>query len=386
VKTLGWVSFLTDMHSESILPLLPLFITQVLGLSHTFLGVIEGSADSVASLFKVSSGWYSDRIRRRKAPTVAGYILSTFAKPFLAVSRTGAMVLLIRFTDRIGKGIRTAPRDALIADSTAPGHLGRAYGFHRMMDTGGAVAGTAFSYLLFSFLSGDDESRMRSIFLVSTIFGVAAVIVLLVFVREKKQSPEHASSERRTFRPPAQARLLLFLGVNALFHLGMFSYAFFLLRARSLGVTTGQTPLIYLLYNIIYAAAALPIGGLSDKLGRKPVILFSYALYGALCLSAAGATHAWHAWFLLAIYGIHSATVNPASRALVAELSTQESRGTALGLYHASIALAALPASLAAGILWDKVGPAMPFLLAGVLALGAFLLMLPLSLRHSRET
>jgi MFS family permease len=385
VKALGWVSFLTDVHSESILPLLPLFITQVLGLNQTFLGLIEGIAESTASFLKVFSGWYSDRVRRRKAPTAAGYLLSTVVKPFLAVSRTGGAVLFIRFIDRVGKGIRTAPRDALIADSSSSLILGRAYGFHRMMDTLGAVGGTIFCYLLFRGLRGDDGSRMRTIFLLSTIFGVAAFVVLLLFVRERRQSPASSPSQSSLFQfPPLHGRLLMFIGINVIFYLGMFSYAFFLLRARSLGITTKQIPLIYLLYNIVYALVALPVGSLSDRIGRKPIILASYFLYAALCIWAAFAAHWWEAWLLFCIYGIHSATVNPASRALVAELSRMEARGTALGIYHASVGIAALPASLAAGILWDRFTPGTPFLVAGILALSAFFLVLPLSLKASR--
>jgi MFS family permease len=385
VKALGWVSFLTDVHSESILPLLPLFITQVLGLNQTFLGLIEGIAESTASFLKVFSGWYSDRMRRRKTSTAVGYLLSTAIKPFLAVSRTGGAVLFIRFTDRIGKGIRTAPRDALIADSTSSLILGRAFGFHRMMDTWGAVGGTLFCYLLFRGLPGDSGSRMRAIFLISTIFGVAAFVVLLLFVRERRHITALSQLHTSLFQlPPLHGRLLVFIGINVIFYLGMFSYAFFLLRARSLGITANQIPLVYLLYNIVYAVVALPVGGLSDRVGRKPIILASYFLYAALCIWAAFAAHWWEAWLLFAVYGIHSATVNPASRALVAELSRMETRGTALGIYHASAGIAALPASLAAGILWDQFTPGTPFLVAGILALCAFILMLPLSLNVSR--
>jgi MFS family permease len=225
---------------------------------------------------------------------------------------------------------------------------------------------------------------MRLIFSLSTVFGVAAVIVLLLFVREKKQAPQSHIIPKNVLSIPSQRPLLVFIGVNVIFNLGMFSYAFFLLRAKSLGLSTMQIPLIYLLYNIVYACATLPIGGLSDRIGRKPVILSSYLIYAGLCIWAAFAQHSWEAWLLFAVYGIHSATVNPASRALVAELSRFESRGTALGLYHASVGVAALPASLMAGILSDKFSVATPFLLAGALAFASFFLMLPLSLNPSR--
>ena len=381
VKALGWVSFLTDVHSEAILPLLPLFITQVLGLNRAFLGLIEGVADSTASLLKVASGWYSDRIRHRKNPTAAGYILSTISKPFFALSTAGGHVLGIRFVDRLGKGIRTAPRDALIADSTPTNSFGRAFGFHRMMDTFGAVVGTLLAYIALNILSGSEGHRIRAVFLLSTVFGVAAVAVLLIFVREPAKLLHRTVPDDQTRDPAARSgRLAIFLGVNTIFYLGMFSYAFFLLRAKSLGFTTANIPLVYLFYNTIYALTSLPMGRLSDSIGHKPLILLAYSSYAVLCLGFAFASSAWHAWTLFGLYGLHSATVNPASRALVAGLSETRSRGTTLGIYHTSVGLAALPASLVAGILWDKYGAPTPFLIAGLLAVIASVAMLGLSL------
>ncbi|GAB4349306.1 MAG: MFS transporter [Candidatus Abyssubacteria bacterium] len=374
VKALGWVSFLADIHSEAILPLLPLFITQVLGLNRTFLGVIEGIGESTSSLLKVASGWYSDAAKRRKAPTVAGYALSAIAKPMLAFSMTGFHVLAIRFLDRVGKGVRTAPRDALIADSVQRGALGRAFGFHRTMDTMGAVVGTLLAYTLMKLLVGSEEHRIRAIFLLASVFGVAAVAVLLGVVREPEAVRmgsalvcDGAGEDRRG--------LTMFIGINAFFYLGMFSYAFFLLRAQTLGLSAANVPLIYLFYNIIYAIASFPIGRWSDSLGRKPVIMLAYLSYAVLCFGFAFASRAWHAWALFALYGIHSATVNPASRALIAQLSKARSRGTAMGIYHTSVGLSVLPASIAAGMLWDLYGAFAPFLAAAAIAFIAFVLM-----------
>ena len=381
VKALGWVSFLCDVQSETILPLLPLFITHVLGLNRAYLGLIEGIADSASSLLKVVSGWYSDKIRLRKRPTAAGYILSTLSKPLLAFSTAGGHVLGIRLADRVGKGIRTAPRDALIAESASTGTLGRAFGFHRMMDTFGAVVGTLIAYMALNFLSGGMGYRMRLAFLLSAVFGVAAVAVLFIFVREV--APPSPAVEKVGDPPISgkrRGRLAAFVSVNTLFYLGMFSYAFFLLRAQSLGLAVGTIPLIYLLYNVVYALASFPMGRLADSIGAKPVILLAYASYAILCFGFAFASAAWHAWALFCLYGIHSATVNPASRALVAGLSEARTRATALGVYHASVGLAALPASLIAGVLWDKYGAPAPFLLAGLLALIASAAMLALPL------
>jgi MFS family permease len=380
VKALAWVSFLNDINSEAILPLLPLFITQVLGLNRAFLGLIEGVADTTASLLKIASGYYSDRTSRRKPPTVVGYVLSTAVKPLLAISTAGWHVLTIRFLDRTGKGIRTAPRDALIAESTPAQSFGRAFGFHRMMDTLGAVVGSLLAYVFLTTLGGSEEHRMRTLFLLATAFGVAACVILLIFVREAERLPKAGQAEP----DPADSstrrvRLGAFLCVNTVFYLGTFSYAFFLLRAQSLGVATAAVPLIYMFYNIVYAAVALPIGNLSDSIGRKPVILLAYASYAALCIGFAFATTTWHAWALFAVYGLHSATVNPASRALVSSLSRARSRGTALGAYHTTVGLAALPASLIAGVLWDRYGAAAPFLFGGFLALVASLALFMIS-------
>jgi MFS family permease len=387
IKALGWVSFLTDVHSESILPLLPLFITQVLGLNKAFLGIIEGVANSTASLLKVASGWYSDKIRHRKNPTAAGYVLSTIAKPLLAFSTAGTHVLGIRLTDRVGKGIRTAPRDALIAESVPSRSYGRAFGFHRMMDTLGAVVGTLLAYIALNALTGDEEFRMRAVFLFSTIFGAAAVVVLLMIVREPDRGMVGVVPDSpETHGHAISGKLVIFIGINSLFCLGVFSYAFFLLRANDLGLKTGNVPLIYLYYNVIYASASLPMGKLSDAAGRKPVILLAYLSYGLTCLGFAFASHVSHAWALFALYGIHSATVNPASRALVAGLSKTSSHGTALGIYHTSVGLAAFPASLIAGVLWDRHGASAPFLIGGILAVVAFLLMLMLPLDSDEES
>lgn len=379
VRSLGWVSFLTDIHSEAILPLLPLFITQVLGLNSTFLGVIEGIADSAASLLKVASGWYSDKAKKRKAPTVAGYTLSALAKPMLAFSATGFHVLAIRFLDRVGKGVRTAPRDALIAESVQMHSLGRAFGFHRMMDTLGAVAGTLLAYILMNSLGGSEGQRIRVVFLIASVFGVAAVITLLTLVRE----PEATQADAVLACDGSgggRKRLTAFVGINSLFYLGMFSYAFFLLRAQNLGLTAANIPLIYLFYNVIYAGAAFPVGQCSDSLGRKPVIMLAYLSYAVLCLGFALASKAWHAWALFGLYGIHSATVNPASRALVAQLSEARSRGTAMGVYHTSVGLALFPASVVAGILWDSYGAFAPFLAGACIACIASALMLTVPL------
>lgn len=387
IKALGWVSFLTDVNSESILPLLPLFVTQVLGLDRLYLGLIEGIAESTASLLKIVSGWFSDKIRRRKNVTAAGYVLSTIVKPVLAFSRTGFLVLLVRFFDKVGKGVRTAPRDALVAESIASDSLGHAYGFHRMMDTSGAVMGSLIAYVLLNALVGTEGYRMRLIFLLSSVFGVAAVVILLVFVREMRPAVQTKILEVEVDAPSSKNRKRLwgFFGVNTVFYLSMFSYAFFLLRAQSLGLPTEEIPLIYLFYNVVYALVSMPMGNLSDSVGRKPVILIAYSSYALLCLAFAFATSKWHAWALFALYGVHSATVDPASRALVAGLSKVESRGTALGFYHASVGIAALPASLIAGSLWDWFGARMPFLVAGILALLATVLMLMLSLEDRQS-
>lgn len=366
VKVFGIASFLTDIHSEIVLPLLPLFVTQVLGLPASFLGLIEGVANGTASVLKVVSGWLSDRLSRRKPLILAGYALSTLVKPLLALATGGSQVLAIRFGDRVGKGVRSAPRDAALAEAVPLGARGHAFGFHRAMDTLGAVVGSAIAFLLMTETGG----AYRRIFLWAALPGILAVFTLALFLREKPGA-HHAARDAAAAGAPRRpgARLGWFLGVHGVFSLADFSYAIFLLRAESLGVRPALIPLVYLVYNLCYAALPVRAGRLSDRWGRVPLLLAGYALSALACLGLAFASAPWAAWAFLGLHGARMGLTETIPRALVADLSGPARRGTDLGLYHLVVGLAALPASYFAGLLWDTRGPAAPFLWAAGMSL-----------------
>jgi MFS family permease len=376
VIVFGLGSFLTDVHSEIVLPLLPLFLTRVLGLPATVLGVIEGVADMTASLLKIVSGRLSDRLGRRKGLIVAGYALSTLAKPFLSASHAGSTVLVIRFADRVGKGIRSAPRDAALADAVPASERGAAFGFHRAMDTAGAVVGTTIAFLLMQGTGGN----YRAIFLWAAIPGVLAVILLAALVRETPRArTEPVAGRHPSLGVPGP--LGIFLGVHGLFCIADFSYAFYLLRAEQLGVAAPLLPMVYLLYNLVYAMLPMPLGRLSDRLGRIPVLVAGYGFTAVSCLAFALAPEGWIVWPLFALYGMRTAFTETIPRALTADLCEPWRRGTGIGAFHFVAGIAAFPASFIAGWLWDTHGARAAFLLGAGVALAATLLLLLLAPR-----
>lgn len=368
VVVLGIISLLTDISTEMMLPLFPIFTVQVLGAAPAVLGFIEGLAGSAASLIKVFSGWWSDRIGKRKPLIVGGYWLSTVAKPFLALASTWTHALGVRFTDRVGKGIRTSPRDALLADSCAPGVRGKAFGLHRALDTVGAILGPAFAFLLLLFLG------FRDIFLLASIPAILAVIVLVFFVREVrgKRAPKMSFRAGLGSLSPSFRR---YLAVVTLFSLAHLSWAFLILRAIELGLGTGQAVLLYMLFNVVYASVSLPTGVLSDRVGRRPVIASGYCIFGFTSVGFALATSAWQALPLFALYGVFMGFVEGVQRAYVVDLVVPRLRGTAMGAFHTATGLALLPASVIAGVLWQVVGSWAAFAFAAVLSFAAALLM-----------
>ena len=371
VKVLGVVSFLTDGHSETILPLLPLFLANVLHVNMSVIGMIEGASDAITSVLQGLSGRISDLVGKRKGLVTAGYSLSTVSKFLLSFARTGGQVFGARFSDRCGKGIRTAPRDALIAESTAETARGIAFGFHRMMDTAGAVLGSAAAIVLMKLLHND----MRKVFLWAAVPGFLAVFTNAVFVKEAR------SAQRPPVGAPAgrgriSAAFMKFLIVNTLFSLGSFSYQFFILRSQSVGVSTTAVLALYLVYNAVYSATALPVGTLSDRFGRKWFLLAAYVSYALVCLFFGLAGKPWHAWVLFPLYGVHCAVVNPVSRAFVSDLARRDRMGTAMGVYNMTMGFAAIVASPVAGLLWDRFGAPVPFLYgAAVAALASVMLL-----------
>jgi MFS family permease len=387
VKALGVVSLFADVASEMVYPLLPAFITITLGASGAVLGTIEGVADATSSLLKLASGWWADRVRSRKPLVVAGYLISAIARPLVALAAVPRHVLVVRFTDRTGKGIRTSPRDALLADSTDPTQRGRAYGYHRAMDNVGAVLGPLLAWALVELAQASD----RTVFAWSALPGLVSVLVLIAFVRESPREratppgaaaatggapargagPAEPGAGNPGGHPPTTALPPVFwkyLAVLFVFTLSASSDAFLLIRARQLGVAVAVIPLMYALLNLVRAVASTPAGALSDRVGRRLLIAGGWGLYAVVYLGFGVATEAWHAWSLFAVYGLFYALTEGAERALVADLVPPARRGTAFGWFHFAVGAAALPASLGFGLVWDRLGAAVAFGMAAAIA------------------
>jgi len=382
---LGMVSLLTDVSSEMIFTLLPLFLSNVLRAGTPIIGLIGGLSESIDAIFRIFSGWLSDRVGKRKSLAVLGYSISTVAKPFMYLAASWGSVLAIRFGDRIGKGIRTSPRDALVADSVSPAERGKGFGLHRAMDTFGAVLGLAIAaiivYLVQSGGLGLSLKTYQWLVLVGVVPAVLAVLVLLIFVRERERKPlpgSHNGLTLNKLRAGFDTRFKLFLAVMAVFTLGNSSDFFVILRAQNLGSSVLYVVLMLVIFNVTYAASSLPAGMLSDKLGRRRVITMGWFIYALVYLGFAMASELWQVWLLFACYGLYYGVVEGAARAFVADLVPEEKRGTAYGLYHGVVGLTLLPASLIAGWLWDAVSPATPFYFGAGLAFIAMLGMMAL--------
>ncbi len=383
-------SFLTDISSEMVFNLLPLFLASALGVRTSVIGVIEGIADTTASLIKVFSGWWSDRLGSRKWLAVAGYGLSTVAKPFLYLASSWGGVLIVRFADRVGKGIRTAPRDALVAATVDEGRRGLAFGLHRAGDTAGAALGLVLALIVVLAAQGNQVALSRDTFqtvvLLSVIPAVLAVLVL-AFGAHEVQVKEARAPARLTLRG-LDRRYRLFLLVIVLFTLGNSADAFLILRANKLGLSVAGVMGLLIVFNAVYALISEPAGALSDRVGRQRLLLSGWLLYAAVYLGFALVNAAWQVWLLYALYGVYYGLTYGVSKALVADLVPRSQLGTAYGVYDAAVGLMALPASLIAGVLWQGVGgwhglgASAPFAFGAIMALLAAAL-LPLALRGS---
>ncbi len=380
---IGLTSLLTDVSSEMVYPLLPFLVVQTLGASATILGLIEGLAESIPAMLKVYSGRLSDRSGRRKPLAVGGYAFSALGKVFLALASGWGPVLAGRVVDRLGKGIRSAPRDALIADTTHKDHRGHAFGFHRMMDTTGAAIGVLAAYLILSGRAGasdpDSSAPIRVALWVSIVPAVLAVAILTM-VREARTdrppraekpptgAPRGPAAARRLWKT-LPARLRAFLIISLIFALAGSSNQFLLLRAQQLIAGHGGHPihaaaivcLFYLIYNLIYAAASYPFGRLSDRIGRKPVLIAGYALYAIVYAAFVFNDSPGWCWILFGLYGLYPALTEGVEKALVSDMAPAPSRATTLGLHGTLQAVGLFPASLIGGILWDRVSPSATF-------------------------
>jgi MFS family permease len=349
------------MSSEMIFPILPLFLVNVLGASMVAVGLIEGVAESTTSILKMVFGWYSDKKGRRKPFVTSGYTMSTVVKPFFSLATSWIHVLGLRFAERVGKGLRTAARDALVASSCDAKVKGKAFGLHRALDTTGAVIGPLIAFMLLPALG------FRNIFLVATMPAALAVALLIIFAKEKPIQKNEKTEFKLSFNS-FNREFKIYLAISALFSIGNFSWAFLILRAKDLGVSDEAAIMLYLMFNLVYALLSLPSGILSDKIGRRPLIAGGYITFGIMCIGFALATEALWAILLFVLYGVFMSVYEGVQRAYVTDLVAQEMCGTALGTFNMIIGITAFPASLIAGLLWQLTGPTTTFLLAAVLS------------------
>ncbi|HVT59629.1 MAG TPA: MFS transporter [Thermoanaerobaculia bacterium] len=371
VIVLGGVSLLTDVASEMAYPLLPLFLTGVLGASATALGAIEGVAQSVSSLLKLGSGWLSDRLARRKPLVFAGYALASVVRPFIGLAQSAGQVMAIRVADRIGKGVRTSPRDALIADATDPSMRGRAFGFHRAADNIGAVVGPLLAFALLRYGRGID---LRRVFLLTAIPAVLSLALLVFGLKETRRAspPPPGRSPELGGVPllaPLGKRFWACLAVLFVFTLGNSSDAFLLLRAAQLGIAPALVPILWALFNLVKAAGSGPAGALSDRLGRRPLLVAGYAVYALVYFALGQASAAWQVWALFALYGVYFSLTEGVERALIADFVPAQRRGAAFGWYNLATGIGALPASLLFGAISDRTGAPAALDLGAALAL-----------------
>lgn len=375
-----------DVSSEMVLNLVPLFLANVLGVRTVVIGLVEGAAQATSGLLNVYSGWLSDRLRARKRLAVAGYAISALAKPFFYVAASWPAVAAVRWVDRVGKGVRTAPRDALLAASTPADRSGLAFGLHRAADTAGAVLGLGIALVAVALSQRSATALGRESFqtlvLISLVPGFLAVAVLARGAEEVPPAPGEAErpAPRLGWRGLGRP-FLVFLAIAALFDLGNSADAFLVLRAQERGLSVVGILAMLLCFNAVYAVVSTPAGVLSDRVGRKPVIVAGWLLYAGTYLGVAAARTGTQIWLLYALYGVYYGLVTGTAKALIAGLVREEQRGTAYGTYAAVLALLDLPASLIAGALWQGVGawrgfgPAAPFFFgAATAALAALLL------------
>ncbi len=389
----GWVSFFNDVASEMIYPLMPAFLTGALGIGTAFIGAIEGAAESLNSFVKLFSGWLADRAGRKRPLVLFGYGLAALARPLIGVAGAWWQVLGLRLADRFGKGVRGAPRDALVAAVTDRGERGRAFGFQRAMDHAGAVAGPLIaSALLWLF-----QMDYRTLFVLSALPGAAAMVVVWGWIHEPafvvppsggtKPSPAPIPRERGTTNPAnilyfwrtADRRLRMLILIIGLFALGNSTDAFLILRAQQMGVSIALIPILWAVHHVSKSALSVPGGVLSDRIGRRPAMIAGWVVYGLVYLGFAFAHGAWQAWALFIIYGIFFALTEGVERAFVADLAGSERRGLAFGFYYFVLGLAALPASVLFGAVWKFVGYRAAFVMGAALALVAAALLLALA-------
>lgn len=365
---LGFVSFFNDVASEMIYPIIPIFLTGVLGAPVAIVGVIEGIAESTASILKVISGWLSDKLRSRKPFTIVGYSISAVSKVLLGMAFAWPLVLFARFIDRFGKGVRTSSRDALICESSNVSDRGRAFGFHRGLDTLGAVIGPILALISIHFL----DNNFRLIFFLSFIPAFIGVLLLIFFVSEKNKAADPCAPFRFDWHG-LDPSFKIFLAISFIFALGNSSDAFLILRAQNLGLSLTLVVLAYTLFNLAYSVFSLPAGIIADKIGPRKVLFAGFLFFAAIYLFF-GLASSFLLWFLFPAYGIYMALTEGVSKAYISSLVPDEKTATAFGIYQTSIGLCTFLASFFAGLLWTYAGVSAPFIFGSVTALVSALL------------
>jgi MFS family permease len=376
-------SFFMDISSEMVINVLPLFLSSVLGIKTNIIGIIEGVAEATASIIKLFSGWLSDKMRARKWLAVIGYGMSAVSKPFFYVAHSWGVVAGARWADRVGKGIRTAPRDALVADSVTPENRGLAFGFHRAADTAGAMVGLAIAlgvvWLMQSADSNLQESTFRVLVLISLVPAVLAVVSLAIGAQEvavTKQRPAPRFAFRSLGKP-----FMIFIFIVGLFTLGNSADAFLVLRAKERGLNVLGVLGMLITFNLIYTIISTPAGSLSDRIGRRRLIIGGWLVYALIYLGFGLVQTGWQVWGLYAFYGLYYGMAYGTATAMVADLVPENVRGTAYGTYNMVIGILAFPSSVIAGVLWQGAfgwkgfGAPAPFLFGAILALAAAVLM-----------
>jgi MFS family permease len=386
VIAIGLVSLLNDSSSEIIYPLLPIFLALTLGASPAVIGVIEGTAESISSLLKLFAGYFSDRRGKRKSFVVFGYGLASFARPLLAFAGNWYQVLAVRVSDRIGKGIRSAPRDAMIADAAPIADRGLAFGFHRAMDHIGAVFGPLIAYVIVRFVAANAKSLTAAdfskIFIFASVPALAAMFVVIFVVREHDHGRKNENLNEKVASPPKlslsgfNTNFKRFLFLVALFTLSNSSDAFLLLRANQTGILGDTTLLLWAALHAVKVLSSIIGGGLSDRMGRRTLIFAGWFLYALVYLGFAFVSSPWMAWALFLIYGIYFGLAEGTEKALVADLVRPEQRGTAFGLYNFAFGITVLPASVLMGFIWKMFGPEAAFIFSAILGASAAVLLI----------
>ena len=383
VWAVGFTSFFMDVSSEMVINIIPLFLANVLGVQTAIIGLIEGLAEATASILKLFSGWLSDKIGARKWLAVLGYGFSALTKPFFYIANTWGMVAGVRWTDRVGKGIRTAPRDALVADSSTPENRGLAFGFHRAMDTAGAMFGLIIAVVIVWLAQGETLTLSRPTFQTIVLFSlIPAFLSVLSLAVGAKDVPVKKDAKLPKFAFKNLGKpFMIYLVIAGIFTLGNSSDAFLVLRAQNLGVSVLGILLMLVVFNLLYSLISAPAGMLSDRVGRRKLIVGGWIVYALIYLGFAISGQAWQVWVLYVVYGLYYGLAYGTANALVADLVPENMRGTAYGTYNAVIGLLAFPSSLIAGILWQGVGSwsgfgaSAPFYFGAVLAMLSALLM-----------